>query len=197
MRQWKFVTDRSPRSCWRHPDDSWGAQAGSHSVKLLDDPVGAAVVLAHVLQRARLAPAPGGTHRRDAGRDVLPTVPRPTRRSQGRAPGSRSTVTPCWPSALRSGPDRAGNDPTCASATPTAPVPPRGWHASRRASRSSSGARHRQRTVPRRFVTRSHAAEMPWVQLDLSRAPFATNSDKRRRVLGALKAAIERIDGLA
>ena len=47
------------------------------------------------------------------------------------------------------------------------------------------------------FITRSHAAEMPWVQLELSRAPFATHSEKRRRVLGALKAALERIDGLA
>ena len=44
------------------------------------------------------------------------------------------------------------------------------------------------------FITRSHAAEMPWVQLELSRAAFATDSEKRRRVLRALQAALECID---
>ena len=37
-------------------------------------------------------------------------------------------------------------------------------------------------------ITRTHAAEMPWVQLELSRAPFATNAEKRDRVLAALAA---------
>jgi N-formylglutamate deformylase len=46
-------------------------------------------------------------------------------------------------------------------------------------------------------ITRSHAAEMPWVQLELSRAPFATDAEKRRRVLHALQAALRRIDALA
>ena len=44
------------------------------------------------------------------------------------------------------------------------------------------------------FITRSHAVEMPWVQLELSRAPFANDADKRRRVLEALQTALERID---
>lgn len=38
------------------------------------------------------------------------------------------------------------------------------------------------------YITRSHAAEMPWVQLELSRAPFLSNADKRARVLRALTA---------
>ena len=46
------------------------------------------------------------------------------------------------------------------------------------------------------FITRSHADEMPWVQLELSRAPFASDADKRRRVLRALRAAVNRIDAL-
>ena len=46
------------------------------------------------------------------------------------------------------------------------------------------------------FITRSHAAEMPWVQLELSRAPFATDSEKRRRVLRALRDTVERIGAL-
>ena len=46
------------------------------------------------------------------------------------------------------------------------------------------------------FITCSHAAEMPWVQLELSRAPFATDPEKRRRVLRALQAAVECIDAL-
>ena len=43
------------------------------------------------------------------------------------------------------------------------------------------------------YITRSHAAEMPWVQLELSRGPFAANSEKRRRVLRALAAALQSI----
>jgi N-formylglutamate deformylase len=37
------------------------------------------------------------------------------------------------------------------------------------------------------YIIRSHANEVPWVQLEISRAPFAANSDKRRRVLDALR----------
>ena len=36
------------------------------------------------------------------------------------------------------------------------------------------------------YITRTHSREMPWVQLELSRAPFMGNSDKRRAVLDAL-----------
>ena len=46
------------------------------------------------------------------------------------------------------------------------------------------------------FITRSHAGEMPWVQLELSRAPFATDLEKGERVLRALRAALDRIDAL-
>ena len=46
------------------------------------------------------------------------------------------------------------------------------------------------------FITRSHAAEMPWVQLELSRAPFTNDAGKRRGVLRALQAALDRINAL-
>ncbi len=46
------------------------------------------------------------------------------------------------------------------------------------------------------YITRAHAAEMPWVQLELSRAPFASNAEKRQRVLAALKAAVQEIEAL-
>lgn len=36
------------------------------------------------------------------------------------------------------------------------------------------------------YIIRAHAAELPWVQLELSRAAFAPLEDKRRRVLAAL-----------
>ena len=36
------------------------------------------------------------------------------------------------------------------------------------------------------YITRSHAAEMPWLQIELSRAPYASLEEKRRAVLGAL-----------
>jgi len=38
------------------------------------------------------------------------------------------------------------------------------------------------------FITRSHAQEMPWLQLEFSRAPFLPNQDKRKRLLQALTA---------
>ncbi len=36
------------------------------------------------------------------------------------------------------------------------------------------------------YITRSHAPELPWIQVELSRGPFMTNADKRRAVLEAL-----------
>ena len=38
------------------------------------------------------------------------------------------------------------------------------------------------------YITCTHAAEMPWVQLELSRAPFCSLEEKRSRVLRALRA---------
>lgn len=35
-------------------------------------------------------------------------------------------------------------------------------------------------------IIRSHCTELPWVQVELSRAPFLEPADKRKRVLGAL-----------
>lgn len=37
------------------------------------------------------------------------------------------------------------------------------------------------------FIARSHARDMPWVQLELSRAPFANNRAKREAILSALR----------
>ena len=37
------------------------------------------------------------------------------------------------------------------------------------------------------YTCRSHAREMPWIQLELSRAPFATNEQKRNAVLDTLR----------
>jgi formiminoglutamase len=36
-------------------------------------------------------------------------------------------------------------------------------------------------------IVRSHAAELPWVQLEISRAPFLSNAEKRERVRAALR----------
>lgn len=36
------------------------------------------------------------------------------------------------------------------------------------------------------YITRSHAAEMPWLQLELSRTRFMTDEEKRQMVLSAL-----------
>lgn len=43
------------------------------------------------------------------------------------------------------------------------------------------------------YITRSHAAEMPWLQIELSRAPFADLAAKRHAVLGALAELCETI----
>ena len=37
------------------------------------------------------------------------------------------------------------------------------------------------------YITRTHAAEMPWMQLELSRAPFLSDTEKRARLLRALQ----------
>jgi len=37
------------------------------------------------------------------------------------------------------------------------------------------------------YIIRSHAAELPWVQLELSRAPFLDVEDKRKAVIRTLK----------
>ena len=37
------------------------------------------------------------------------------------------------------------------------------------------------------FITRSHASELPWVQLEISRAPFMSNAEKHLRVLAAFQ----------
>jgi N-formylglutamate amidohydrolase len=42
------------------------------------------------------------------------------------------------------------------------------------------------------FITRTHAAERPWLQLELSRAPFTSNAEKRAAVLGSFRAWCER-----
>lgn len=37
------------------------------------------------------------------------------------------------------------------------------------------------------YITRTHASELPWVQFELSRAPFMSNEEKRVRVVEALR----------
>lgn len=41
------------------------------------------------------------------------------------------------------------------------------------------------------YIVRTHASEMPWVQLEVSRAPFLTGVEKRERVIAALTAWCE------
>jgi N-formylglutamate deformylase len=41
------------------------------------------------------------------------------------------------------------------------------------------------------YITRSHGSEMPWVQLEMSRAPFMSNEEKRTMVLRALESWCE------
>ena len=43
------------------------------------------------------------------------------------------------------------------------------------------------------YIIRAHAAEMPWVQLELSRAPFMPDAGKRARVLAALADFLRRL----
>ncbi len=42
------------------------------------------------------------------------------------------------------------------------------------------------------YITRSHAAEMPWMQLEFSRAPFLSNPEKRTRLLAGLRDWVQR-----
>ena len=37
------------------------------------------------------------------------------------------------------------------------------------------------------YITRSHAEEIPWIQIELSREPFVSNEEKGRRLLQAIK----------
>ena len=43
------------------------------------------------------------------------------------------------------------------------------------------------------YITRTHAAELPWIQFEFSRAPFLENSRKRALLLEALESWIKRI----
>jgi formiminoglutamase len=43
------------------------------------------------------------------------------------------------------------------------------------------------------YITSSHASEMPWIQLELSRASFMSNAEKRERVLAAITRWVESI----
>jgi formiminoglutamase len=43
------------------------------------------------------------------------------------------------------------------------------------------------------YIVQRHGARMPWVQLEMSRAGFAPDADKRRMVLAALEEFVERI----
>lgn len=42
------------------------------------------------------------------------------------------------------------------------------------------------------FITRSHASELPWIQVELSRGPHMTNDEKKAAVLNALTQWCER-----
>ena len=43
------------------------------------------------------------------------------------------------------------------------------------------------------FITREHGREMPWLQIELSRAPIYTDVEKRDRVLDAITGFVERV----
>jgi len=46
------------------------------------------------------------------------------------------------------------------------------------------------------FIIRSHAAELPWLQLELSRADFMSLDDKKKRVLAAFRTWCKRSEDL-
>lgn len=46
------------------------------------------------------------------------------------------------------------------------------------------------------FIIRSHAAELPWLQLELSRADFMSLAEKRAKVLAAFRTWCMRVKGL-
>ncbi|MDE0392667.1 MAG: N-formylglutamate amidohydrolase [Rhodospirillales bacterium] len=43
------------------------------------------------------------------------------------------------------------------------------------------------------YITRHHAADMPWLQLEMSRAPFLSNAEKKEMVRAVLTRLVERI----
>ena len=43
------------------------------------------------------------------------------------------------------------------------------------------------------FITRRHSSEMPWLQLEMSRAPFVSNAEKNNMVLAALTNLVARM----
>jgi len=47
------------------------------------------------------------------------------------------------------------------------------------------------------YITRHHSADMPWLQLEMSRAPFLSNAEKNELVLTAFTRLIARIGGRA
>jgi formiminoglutamase len=53
-------------------------------------------------------------------------------------------------------------------------------------ARQFSGAVTLNRPFSGGYILRAHAAELPWVMIELSRAPFASDAEKGRRVLAAL-----------
>ena len=40
------------------------------------------------------------------------------------------------------------------------------------------------------YITRTHASELPWIQLEISRAPFMNNQEKRERTLRSLASGL-------
>lgn len=47
------------------------------------------------------------------------------------------------------------------------------------------------------YITRTHSAELPWIQIELSRAPFMTSGEKRERLLQALEDLCRRMGWLS
>ena len=43
------------------------------------------------------------------------------------------------------------------------------------------------------YITRNHSAEMPWLQLEMSRAPFLSDAEKNQLVRTALTRLVARI----
>jgi N-formylglutamate amidohydrolase len=43
------------------------------------------------------------------------------------------------------------------------------------------------------YIIRHHAAKIPWIQMELSRAPLLSNSEKRQLILGSLKTWLKRL----
>jgi formiminoglutamase len=43
------------------------------------------------------------------------------------------------------------------------------------------------------YIIRHHTGKIPWIQMELSRAPFLNNSEKRQLILGSLKTWLKRL----